>query len=339
MPYITLGWSATNNPSTFILSRDDAGVVYEGAATTFKDTTVASGVNYTYTLIAQNSNGVSSEPRLVSASVDLQPFPVSTFIVSASGMTDSSIDLSWGDVGQAGVTYEGILTDGTTPINFSTVDQLGKTVVGLKPNTVYNVTITAKKDGFSNKTTTTSFKTTNANFGSFDIQVANVTDNGATLSWTNLGSSVVYKGTVSATGATTIEIQTTSTNYPLTGLVSGRSYNVHMVASKVGYNDAPATATFDTGKANFESSMNVTNEVTGQDVTLNWNNVNAGEYKVEIQYPTGTSWSTISSGTQMTTTKTVYALTPGVTYKAIVTAKKSGYNDMTETSTFTIPFA
>ncbi|MGW8956565.1 LamG-like jellyroll fold domain-containing protein, partial [Paenibacillus sp. NPDC055715] len=133
---MVLNWDKITNAETYVLKRNDS-IIYQGPDSTFTDTGLSPFTDYTYTLIARNSNGETNEAKIIDKT-NKSVLPTPTNIVTTA--TNSSITLDWDDVAGA-TTYE-LKRDGVSIYSGSESKFTDST--GLTAATTYTYTLVAK---------------------------------------------------------------------------------------------------------------------------------------------------------------------------------------------------
>uniref|UniRef100_UPI0004715BC8 fibronectin type III domain-containing protein n=1 Tax=Paenibacillus sp. 1-18 TaxID=1333846 RepID=UPI0004715BC8 len=133
---MVLTWDKIANAETYVLKRNNS-IIYQGADSTFTDTGLSPFTDYTYTLIARNSNGETNEAKIIDKT-NKSVLPTLANIVTTA--TNSSITLDWDDVAGA-TTYE-LQRDGVSIYSGSESKFTDST--GLTAATTYTYTLVAK---------------------------------------------------------------------------------------------------------------------------------------------------------------------------------------------------
>lgn len=141
----TLYWNSIYNAKTYSLKRNGQ-VIYTGSNLSFTDTGLVAGQSYTYSVVASNEIGTSSEK--ISVLSTLPNPPVATKITGTS-VTQSSATLTWESV--SGASSYAVLLNGKTIYKGSATKY---TITALKPNTTYTVSIYASNTSGSSTSVT-----------------------------------------------------------------------------------------------------------------------------------------------------------------------------------------
>ena len=130
----TIYWGSIYNAKTYSLKRNGQ-IIYTGSNLSFTDTGLIAGQSYTYSVIASNEVGTSSEK--ISTLSTLPNPPVATKITGTS-VTQSSATLTWEAV--TGASYYTVQLNGKTVYKGSATKY---TIAALKANTSYTVSVYA----------------------------------------------------------------------------------------------------------------------------------------------------------------------------------------------------
>lgn len=235
--------------------------------------------------------------------------PTAPTNLTASNITQVSVDLSWtASTDNVGVSGYDIYQDGSLVTNVS-----GTTyqAIGLSANSTYSFTVRAK-DAAGNESAesnvenvTTLAPDTTAPSAPTNLVASNVTDSGASLSWTASTDDVAVSDYDVYQGASIIAT-VTGTVYQVSGLMANTNYDFTVVAKDVAGNMSVASnlisITTDTATITYcaSASTNVDDEYIGR-VQLNTiDNTSGAQF-----YSDFTSQSTtLAIGSQYTVTVT-----------------------------------
>lgn len=338
---LTLSWVAST-------SSDTAGYeVYQGTTllatiteTTYNITGLTPSTSYTFKIKAKdNSGNISSGVSVTVSTLADTTAPNNVTNLVASNVLATSLTLSWTASTSTDVTgYE--IYNGSTLI--TTVTGTTYTVTGLTTNTNYTFNIKAK-DGFNNISTGSSLSVTTANVDTtapFDVTgltAGTSTVNSIPVGWTLSSSSDVanYEVAYSSNGGSSYTVASSivnpsSTSFTITGLVTGTTYTIRVVAIDTsGNRSTGATVVKATA-----SSATYTVSATPSSGTYN------STQNVSLSVtPTGATIYYTTNGSTPTTSSTVYS-TP-IVVSANTTIKffaqdGSGNTTSVQTATYTI---
>jgi hypothetical protein len=204
--------------------------------TTQKDYYDVSGLigntTYAVSITSKDAAGNSS----TATDVSVKTFPGAPGNLNASGITSASCKLSW-TAPEGGTEGYNIYKDGSF---LSTTPATSFLVSDLSPSTAYSFVVKAKNSVGESAAATKSVTTCPVvPSAPTDLNVANITDNGCTLSWT-ASTGIVTAYNVYANGSL---IQTsTSGSITLQNLGSGTSYTLTVSASNCGGESAQSNA-------------------------------------------------------------------------------------------------
>ncbi|MED3562227.1 fibronectin type III domain-containing protein [Bacillus xiapuensis] len=238
---LTLSWIAST-------SSDTAGYeVYRGSTllatiteTTYNVTGLNPSTSYTFTIKAKdNSGNVSSGTSITTSTLADTTPPNNVTNLVASNILATSLSLSWtASTSTDTVGYD--VYKGSTLL--TTVTGTAYNVTGLTSNTNYTFTIKAK-DGFNNIASGASISVKTADVDTTPpsdvtgLAAGTPTVNSIPVGWTLSSSSDVanYEIAYSSNGGSTWTIASSlinnnSTSYTITGLVSGTTYTIRVVA-------------------------------------------------------------------------------------------------------------
>lgn len=273
---LTLTWDAST--STDVSSYD----IYNGTtllgnttSTTYNIVGLSEKTTYTLWVKARDAYGnVASGTSVTATTLDVTA-PVDVTNLEVSNILQSSLTLTWNASTSNDVNSYDVY-NGTNLVG--NVTGTTCSVTGLSPNASYTFTVKSK-DGSGNIstgvsiTTTTSAPDTTAPNEVTNLVVNNITQTGATLSWTASTSSDISSYGIYNGGTFVTEI--TGNSYDVTGLTANTSYTF-TVKSKdtMGNISNGASVTLTTSAADTTPPSEVTNLATSNvldtSLTLTW---------------------------------------------------------------------
>ena len=169
------------------------------------------------------------------------------------------------------------------------------------------------------------------------LGVANITQTGATLSWSAVsgasGYTVQYKPSTSSTWTT---VSASATSYTLSGLTSGTTYNWQVKASCSAYSAQSSFTTTTTQVTGCTTPTNLANtNITGTSATLSWTGPsNALSYQVRYKLVGSSGWTIRNVSTP---TLNITGLMRGRNYQWMVNTKctNGSSSSFSATKTFT----
>ncbi|MBX2845678.1 MAG: endonuclease, partial [Saprospiraceae bacterium] len=269
--------------------------------------------------------------------------PTTPSSLAASGVTASSVDLTWNaSTDNVAVTGYRVYRDGTL---YTTVSATSASVVGLSASTGYSFYVTAI-DAAGNESapsntvavTTDAAADTEAPTAPTSLTGNNVTTSSVDLTWSGSTDNVAVTGyNIYQNGSLTQTV--TGTSATMTGLAEGMDYNYVVTAIDAAGNQSGASNTLtittavtaDTQAPTTPTGLLGTN-VTQTSVDLSWNastdNLGVGGYDL---YQDG-----VYQGTYTTTSTTLNTLTAGTTYLFYVVAFDAAGNTSGNSSQISI---
>jgi hypothetical protein len=255
--------------------------------------------------------------------------------LSATNITGSSVLLTWDPVTGAAVytvQYKPVTTNNW--INAGTSTAASLPLSGLTNNQNYDWQVKTDCSSYSGSSSFTTNSNGGGNGGGGNCTVVtglaatNLTQTGATLSWTAVagatGYDVEYKTGSASTWLAAGTV--TGTSYALQGLSANTSYNARVKANCSAF---ASPVTFTTSSAGGGTGCSAptgmtTTAITQATATLNWDVVQgATSYTVQYKKSTATSWFT--AGTVTTNTTNLQNLLAGTNYHWRVKANCSAY--------------
>ena len=244
---INLTWAASDPQgpgiSSFRLLRNGSSyAAFSAATTSYSDTSVTPGTSYNYALQALDSAGGESNALTATASTYSLPV-ISSFI--ATTLSSSSINLAWtasDSGGPGGLTYS--VMRGSTVLG-CTASPCADT--GLAPGTQYVYTVRAR-DSAGDQSSIITAQGPGMTFASAPgpITVGTIGLTTAALSWGAASGSLTNYDYLLNGQTFWNPINGTGTSTTLTGLASGTTYTVQIVAANLAGFGAPSSATFTT---------------------------------------------------------------------------------------------
>lgn len=263
--------------------------------------------------------------------------------VSASNITSSSASVSWGAVSGAvsyNVQYK-LSSDGT----WNSINVTGTTTIlsSLLANSTYNVRIQAICSGssgaFSNVINFTTLNTGPACNAPSGLNVSNITENSASVSWNSVSGAISYNVEYKlASSGNWSQSNVSGTSMNLTALIANSAYNVRVqTVCNSGNSAFSATLNFTTlntsSPCNVPSGLNVSN-ITANQAQISWSAVSgAVSYTLEYKLASAQTWIPVNVSN---TTHLLNSLLPNSTYNYRVrTVCASGFSAFSATSSFT----
>ncbi|MEO9511539.1 MAG: fibronectin type III domain-containing protein [Flavobacteriaceae bacterium] len=184
----SLSWTASADPEGTTVTYDimlNGDIIEENlTATSINLTELNEVTEYVVLVIAKDEDGKTTEGSF--SFITIENDAPTTFEISISEITEDSAQLSW----TASIDPEGTLVTYKVTINGNTIgENLTETSIGiteLANNTEYTVVVKATDEYGKSTETTDSFATLETNLppASFTTSLNYVTDNEATISWT-----------------------------------------------------------------------------------------------------------------------------------------------------------
>lgn len=238
---LLLAWVAST--SSDIASYD----VYNGgtllanvSSTSYSITGLMAKTSYNFTIKSKDNSGNTSTGISINVmTADTTP-PVNITSLVATGTTTNSVSLSWGGSTSTDVQDYQVYNNG---VLVSTVTATTYTVTGLSSSTTFTFTVKARDNagnissGVSISATTATSADTTAPDNVTNLSYSNLTDRSVFLTWTasispDILSYDIYNGS-------TFIVNTSNTEYTLTGLLSSTIYTI-TVKSKDNSNNVSA---------------------------------------------------------------------------------------------------
>ncbi|ASR46194.1 hypothetical protein B4V02_05565 [Paenibacillus kribbensis] len=317
---MVLTWDKIANAETYVLKRNNS-ILYQGADSTFTDTGLSPFTDYTYTLIARNSNGETNEAKIIDkTNKSVLPTPANI----ATTATNSSITLDWDDVAGA-TTYE-LKRDGVSIYSGSESQLTDNT--GLAAATTYTYTLVAKSSVGESSPASVQVKTADPAPATPANLTGTATTTGIKLSWNAADNAESYE--LKRDGQ---EVYTGSDlTYTDTGLTSSTNYTYTLVAKNGSGESSPASVQVKTADpmpadptptdptpttpapATPATPTNLTGTATATSIMLSWNAADSAE-----SYELQRDGQVVYTGSELTYTDS--GLTASTSYTYTLVAK------------------
>ena len=320
---ITLTWVKPPN-ATFYKVRKDSGdswtVLGDVATYTFRN--LSADTEYTLQVAASNSGGDSDPPAATTVRT-LPNAPAGPTGLSASGITQSAITLSW--TKSSGATGYKVQVDNGAVATLG--DVATHSFSGLSAGTSYTLKVVAFNSGGDSSAASVSASTLpNAPAAPTGLSApaAGITDTSITLNWTKSSGATAYKVQVDSGAVTTLGDVAT---HSFSGLSAGTSYTLKVIASNSGGDSAAATLTVWTKPAAPTGLSALPAGITDTSITLTWTkSTGATGYKVQVDSGTVATLGDVAS-------HTFSGLSAGASYTLKVIAFNSSGDSATATAT------
>ena len=289
---IKLSWTASIvGADSYEVSADGSTWVDSGGSDTeHAFTGLDADTAYTLQVRAKNSSGVSAAVSV--AARTLPNAPAAPTGLTTSGITQSSVTLSW--TKSTGATAYKVRA-GTTGAFTVLGDVATYTFTGLTANTAYTLQVLASNAGGDSATAQTTATTNNvpppaAPAPPTGLATSGITQTEITLSWTKSTGAIAYKVRKDSNDSWT-PLGDVAT-YEFTGLTADTDYSLQVLASNAGGDSAAASIRAKT-LANVPATPAdlATSEITQTEITLSWTkSTGATAYKVRKDTD---SWTTL----------------------------------------------
>ena len=249
---ITLNWTKSSGATYYEVSRN-LGITWTrlGDVSSYTFTGLTASTNYTLELRAGNAGGLSFTTQ-ISARTNSNPpppAPAAPTSLSTSGITRSSITLSW--TKSSGATFYEVRTG--TSGNFTRLGDVSTyTFTGLSAMTNYTLQVRAGNAGGTSATAQATATTSNAPpppapAAPTGLSTSGITRSTITLSWTKSSGATFYEVRRGISGNFT-RLGDVST-YTFSGLSASTNYTLQVRAGNAGGTSATAQATATTNTA------------------------------------------------------------------------------------------
>ena len=321
---VIVSWDAVANADNYVVSWtvDGANYSVQTSETSYSINGLTANSSYDVSVYAIANDYEPSDSASITATTDMEKLskPVN---YGVSEVTSSSIKYDWKPVTNADNYVVTCSLDGVQITAETT--ETSYTFTGLKPNSEYEVTVTAQADGYydSNmyvKWVTTSKETLAAPTG----LAATVTDSSVKISWTGVSNAASYNVSYSVDGNEK-SVVTSDTSYTFDGLTANSEYTFSVVATADNYNNSEsASVKATTDKATLAAPTYCAQTAkTESSATIEWNAVaNAERYVVSYKL----NGAAITETTENTSC-TISGLTANSSYDVSVTAQANNYYD------------
>ena len=313
---ITLSWTKSAGATAYKVQVDGGTVATLGDVATHTFTGLSAGTTYTLKVIASNSDG-DSAAALTSTST-LPNAPAAPTGLSTSGITQTSITLTW--TKSAGATGYKVQVDSGAVATLG--DVATHTFSGLSANTQYTLKVIASNSGGDSAAASTSASTLpNAPAAPTGLATSGITQTSITLTWTKSAGATSYKVRAGTTGAFTLlgDVAT----YTFTSLTANTAYTLQVVASNSGGDSSSAQTSANTNNVPPPPAPSAptglsTSGITQTSITLTWTkSTGATGYKVQVDSGTVTTLGDVA-------TYTFSSLSAGTSYTLKVIATNAG---------------
>ena len=320
---ITLTWVKPPG-ATFYKVRKDSGdswtVLGDVATYTFRN--LSADTEYTLQVAASNSGGDSDPPASTTVRT-LPNAPAAPTGLSASGITQSAITLSW--TKSSGATGYKVQVDSGAVATLG--DVATHSFSGLSAGTSYTLKVVAFNSGGDSSAASVSASTLpNAPAAPTGLSApaAGITDTSITLNWTKSTGATAYKVQVDSGAVSTLGDVAT---HSFGGLSAGTSYTLKVIASNSGGDSSAATLTVWTKPAAPTGLSALPAGITDTSITLTWTkSTGATGYKVQVDSGTVVTLGDVAS-------HTFSGLSAGTSYTLKVIATNSSGDSATATAT------
>ena len=342
---ITVTWNAIANASGYTLQYKKASEstwqtepMIASESTSHTVSGLAGGTTYNFRMFANGSGTyIDSElSAVVSYSTTTQPLSTPTF--SDVSSTYNSITVSWNSVSNAsGYVVQYRKTNDSTWLTTATLSPslTSYTLDGLDVRTPYIVRMYAKGTGAyldSSYSDAITCSTLSQQLATPNLTVSNSTQTSITVAWDAIanasGYTLQYKKSTGSIWWTAPTIAASQTNYTLTDLAAGTSYNIRLLAKGSGvYTDSNycAVVTYATKTKQLAVPTLTAFDSTQTSITVTWNAItNATGYTMQFKKSNATTWTTLPTIAASQTSYTIDDLDVNTTYNLRMLAKGSG---------------
>ncbi len=321
---ITLSWTKSTGATAYKVrkSTSDSWTTLGDVAThTFSG--LSAGTSYNLQVRASNSGGDSGAASLAASTLpNASGAPTG---LSASGITQSSITLSWTkSTGATAYKVRKSTSDSWTTLG----DVATHTFSGLSAGTSYNLQVKSSNSGGDSGVASLSASTLpNASGAPTGLSASGITQSSITLNWTKSAGATAYNVRKSTSDSWTTLGDVASYNF--SGLSAGTSYNLQVRASNNGGDSGAASLSASTlPNAPAAPTGLSTSGITQSSITLNWNK-STGATAYDVKGGGLSSWTDAGD----VATYTFSGLSADTQYTLEVRAKNSGGNSGAASST------
>ena len=330
---IDLSWIAVTDATGYKIERSTDGTNFTtlspspaltGSSTSYHDTGVSAGINYTYRISSLQTAASSVASSTVTA-MTLPATPTLTGTIASA----TEVDLTWtGSTGATSYKLERSSDGGVTWTTAVTQATLTYSDHNLVPDTAYKYRVSAIDSSGASPTSTLLAETTILPAPSGVVaNVISATE--VDLSWNVLSDAVTYKIERSSNGGSSWSTLTSSQAgssgfYADTTAIGGTTYSYRVSATNTNGTSAPSSIVTVLTLAAAPTVTATVNSATA--ITLTWTaSTSATAYKVESSSDGGNTWTALSPN-PTTATASYTSLTADTLYKFRVTAINSTGN-------------
>ncbi|MCY3935631.1 MAG: fibronectin type III domain-containing protein, partial [Chloroflexi bacterium] len=315
---ITLSWTKSTGADSYEVNGGVlSGWTALGDVASYQFTGLSAGTQYTLQVRAKNTSGTSAAAS-VSAST-ISAVPNAPTGLTTSGITTTSITLSWTASTGGTVTRYEVSTDGSAWTDSGS--DTTHTFSGLTANTQYTLRVRAVGGGGNSAVAsvqeTARSVAPNAPTG---LQTSAITTSAITLSWTASTGGAVTRYDVSTDG-TNWTNSGSDTTHTFSGLTANTQYTLRVRAVGAGGTSAAASVSASTlAEAPNTPTGLTTSGITTTSITLSWTASTGGAVTRYDVSTDGTNWA--NSGSDLT--HTFSSLTANTQYTLRVRAVGAG---------------
>ncbi|MGN0641532.1 MAG: fibronectin type III domain-containing protein [Huintestinicola sp.] len=312
---VTITWDAAKGATKYRVQRYNGtawATISTTTATSYADTTVTNGTEYSYRVLAYENGVWSAASDVVKATPKAAVIPQN--VKAAAG--DGKVTITW-DVVTGATKYRVQRYNGTAWATISTTTATSYADTTVTNGTEYSYRVLAYVNGAWSGASSVVKATPKAVIIPQNVK-ASADSKKVTVTWSAVTGAAKYRvqrynGTAWAT-----VITTTATSYADTNVTNGTTYSYRVLAYVNGAWSGASAVVKATPSA---SVKNVTAAANNKQVTVKWSAVN-GATKYRVQRLNGTVWGTVSTTTA--TSFTDKNLTNGTTYSYRVLAYVDG---------------
>ncbi len=319
MTSYSVRWNGSIGATAFKVQVDNGAVTTLPAdARRHTFTGLSAGTSYTFKLVGNNNVGDSEVATLTDSTLSTTPAPAAPTGLSASGITQTAITLSW--TKSTGATAYKVQVDSGAVATLG--DVATHTFTGLSAGTSYTLKVIASNSGGDSAAASTSASTLpNAPAAPTGLATSGITQTSITLTWTKSAGATSYKVRAGTTGAFTLlgDVAT----YTFTSLTANTAYTLQVVASNSGGDSSSAQTSASTNNvppppAPSAPTGLASSGITQTSITLSWTkSTGATGYKVQVDSGTVTTLGDVA-------TYTFSSLSAGTSYTLKVIATNAG---------------